>query len=94
MDKDDARAYFLQAYPKPATCLAKAKVVITSYVKAKRYRDDDNWRARFAGFMDGLTGLAWKDDSIDCIGKPDHRIIVDPEKAGPFGLVEFEITQI
>ena len=93
MDKQDAHAYFLHQCEKPEKPFAKATVTITSYVKAKRKRDDENWRARFKGMMDGLSGLVWEDDSVDCIGHPEHIIIVAPEKAGREGLVEFLVEE-
>ena len=93
MDRDDARAYFLQAYAKPKKPLTRAKVTTTSYVKVRRVRDADNWTARMAGMMDGLKGLVFEDDSFECIGKPDHNVVVDKDKAGREGLVEFVIEE-
>jgi len=93
MDKDDIRAYFLHVYERPPEPFKKAKVTVTSYVRYKRTRDADRWHNRFVGFMDGLSGLVYEDDSMECIGEPNYPIVVDKDKAGPWGLVEFQITE-
>ena len=94
MDKSDAYAYFLHQCRRPEKPLEAVQVTVTVYRKGKQRMDPDNFAARMKGFWDGLVeaGLL-KDDSTDVIKWVQYMFIVDPEKAGREGLVEFEIKE-
>jgi hypothetical protein len=94
MDKSDSYAYFLQSYPSPDIPLDKARVTVTVYRRTRQRLDADNWGARMKGYWDGLVeaGLL-ADDSVEVIGQPTYHFIVDKERAGQWGLVEFEVEE-
>ena len=95
MDKSDAYAYFLHQCTRPERPLEAVTVTVTVYRKGKQRMDPDNFAARCKGFWDGLVeaGLL-KDDSTDVIKWVQYMFVVDKEKAGPWGLVEFCIESL
>jgi len=92
MDEQDTSAYFLHAYSKPAEPVRKATATVTVTRRGHQKLDPDNFAARMKGYWDGLVkcGLL-ADDSTDVL-EVKYIFEVDKEKAGPFGLIEFEIT--
>lgn len=94
MDEEDLVAYFLHTYSRPAIPLNRVAATVTVTRKGHQKLDPDNFSARMKGFWDGLVkcGLL-ADDSTDVL---DVKYIfqVDKERAGPFGLVEFEIVEL
>ena len=95
MDKSDSYAYFLQAYPRPDSPLDKARITVTVYRRTRQRLDPDNWGARMKGYWDGLVqaGLL-ADDSVEVIGQPRYIFVVDKQRAGQWGLVEFEVEAL
>ena len=94
MDKSDAYAYFSHHCTRPEKPLEAVQVKVTVYRKGKQRLDPDNFAARMKGYWDGLVEVGLlKDDSTDVIKWVQYIFIVDPEKAGPFGLVCFEIEE-
>ena len=95
MDKGDMAAYCLHQCGRLPEPLQAVSVKVKVFIKSKRRMDPDNFAARMKGYWDGLVlaGLL-ADDSTDVIKSVEYIFQTDKAKAGPLGLVEFEIEEV
>ena len=95
MDKGDMAAYCLHQCGRLPEPLQAVSVKVKVFIKSKRRMDPDNFAARMKGYWDGLVlaGLL-ADDSTDVIKSVEYIFQADKAKAGPLGLVEFEIEEV